>query len=128
MAISSNELSIQQFVDLLTQPPASFVWSQGEGRTIGTAPGAIVDIWPAHVEAALLFPPDDAALVVHNATLLLLILTALRPDWAGAAMWLKTQMGMAARAKLRHEGAQYGRGVWCTWERQHSRALLRVTR
>ena len=114
---------------LLSQPPASFAWSQSEdgSRTIGTCPGCGVDIWPDRVAVAALMPSDDAALVDRNSVLLLLILSALRPDWITAGDWLKTQMGMAARSKEGvYEGPNYSRGVTFGWSRKTSTATLKV--
>lgn len=115
---------------LLSQPPASFAWSQSEDgqRTIGTCPGCGVDIWPDRVEVAALMPGDDAALVERNSVLLLLILAALRPDWITAGDWLKTQMGMAAKAKGVYEGPNYSRRVTFGWSRKTSTATLKVKR
>jgi hypothetical protein len=113
---------------LLSQPPASFAWSSSEDgrRTIGTAPGAICDIWPDHVELAAIYPPDDLALAARNGALLLLVLCALRPEWASAPDWLKLQMRLAAKAKLMHEGTHYGQRVTFAYMRQNSRASLKV--
>ena len=114
---------------LLSQPPASFAWSQSEdgGRTIGTCPGCGVDIWSDRVEVAALMPSDQVELTERNSVLLLLILTALRPDWATAGDWLQTQMGMAARAKEGvYEGPNYSRQVTFGWSRKTSTATLKV--
>jgi hypothetical protein len=116
---------------LLSRPPASFAWSQSEDgvRTIGTCPGCGVDIWPDRVSVAALMPNDDAALVERNSVLLLLILTALRPDWATAGDWLTTQMGMAARNKRDvYEGTNYSRRVVFGWSKRTGTATLKVKR
>jgi len=120
---------MQPFIDLLSQPPASFAWStSADGqRTIGTATGAIVDIWPSHVEVALLFPPDDPALAAHNGALLLLIVTALRPEWNGAGKWLSMQLRMS-QGRATHEDTQYiGRATF-RWSAAESRVTVRLPR
>ena len=72
-------------------------------------------------------PNDDAPLVERNSVLLLLILTALRPDWPTAGDWLKTQMGMAARSRNTvYEGPNYSRQVTFGWSRKTSTATLKV--
>jgi len=113
---------------LLSQPPASFQWSQSAdgSRTIGTCPGCVVDIWPDRVEVAAVFAPDHPDLSARNATLFTLILTALRPDWVTAPDWLTTQMRMAAKARGPYEGVQYSRQVRFTFDRATSRATLKV--
>ena len=115
---------------LFSQPPASFVWTQSSdgSRTMGAAPGAVLDFWPDRVELAALMPPDRADLAAHNGALLLLLLTALRRDWMTASDWLKTQMGMAARATGFYEGVNYSRQVSFTFDRRVSRATLKVKR
>lgn len=128
MAISSKEQLTRQFVELLSQPPASFVWSSSEDgrRTIGTSQGAICDIWADHIELAAIFPPDDLALAGRNGTLMLLVLCALRPEWERAGDWLKLQLGLAAKAKVAHEGTHYGQRVTFSYMRGSSRAALKV--
>lgn len=115
---------------LLSQPPASFVWSQSEdgSRTIGTCPGCAIDLWPDRVEVAAVFAADDPDLSTRNATLFTLILVALCPDWATAPDWLTTQMRMATKAKGPYEGVHYSRGVRFLWDRQSSRGMLKVRR
>ena len=114
---------------LFSQPPASFVWTQSKDgrRTMGAAPGAVIDLWPDRVELAALMPPDRADLAAHNGALMLL-LTALRRDWITASDWLKTQMGMAGRSKGFYEGVNYSRQVSFTFDRRVSRATLKVKR
>ena len=113
---------------LLSQPPASFVWSRSAdgSRTIGTCPGCAVDLWPDRVEAAAVFAPDNPDLSARNATLFTLILAALRPDWVTAPDWLTTQMWMAAKARGFYEGPNYSRRVTFTFSRRESRATLKV--
>lgn len=113
---------------LLSQPPASFEWSQSAdgSRTIGTCSGCAVDLRPDRVEVAAVFAPDHADLSAHNAMLFVLILAALRPDWVTAPDWLTTQMRMAAKTHGLYEGVQYSRGVRFLWDRQTSRGLLKV--
>lgn len=116
---------------LLSQPPASFAWSSSEDgqRTIGTCPGCGVDIWADRVSVAALMPNDNPELVERNSVLLLLILTALRPDWVTAGDWLKSQMGMAARSKEAvYEGTNYSRRVTFGWSRKTSAATLKVAK
>ena len=115
---------------LFSQPPASFVWTQSKdgSRTMGAAPGAVIDLWPDRVELAALMPPDRQDLTAHNVALMLLLVTALRRDWITASDWLKTQMGMAARSKGFYEGVNYSRQISFTFDRRVSRATLKVRR
>lgn len=113
--------------DLFSQAPASFAWSERDGRTIGTSVGFALDLWPDRIEAAALFPPDDAALIGRNSTLLQLLLVATRPDWQSSGTWLATAMRTAARSKRAlPEEINITRGVRLTWDRAHSRATLRI--
>lgn len=113
---------------LFSQPPASFVWSQSADshRVMGTSAGAVLDLWPDRVELAAIMPPDRADLAARNATLMQLLLTALRRDWIGASDWLATQMRMAGRSKGFYDGTNYSRRVVFTFSRQSSRATLKV--
>lgn len=113
---------------LFSQPPASFQWAQGADgdRTIGTSAGAALDLWPDRVEFAGLFPPDSPELAARNATLMQLLLTALRRDWISASDWLTAQMRMAARSKEFYEGPNYSRRVSFAFDRKTSRATLKV--
>lgn len=115
-------------VELFTQPPASFVWSKSAdgSRTIGTSEGFILDIWPDRVEAAALFPPDRPDLVERNASLLQLLLMAMRPDWASAPSWLAQAMRQAARGHT--EEINVTRRVRFVSDPSQSRATLEVTR
>lgn len=113
---------------LFSQPPASFAWSQSADgrRVIGTSAGAVLDLWPDRVEFAGLFPPDSPELAARNATLMQLLLTALRRDWVTASDWLTTQMTMAGRSRGFYEGPNYSRRVTFTFSRRESRATLKV--
>lgn len=113
---------------LFSRPPASFTWSQSEdgSRVMGTSEGAVLDLWPDRVEFAGLFPPDRADLAARNGTLMQLLLTALRRDWVTASDWLTTQLRMATRTKGFYEGPNYSRRVVFTFDRQSSRATLKV--
>lgn len=115
---------------LLSQPPASFVWSKSRDgtRILGTAPGCAIDVWPSRVEVVALFPPDHPDEAARNAMLFTLILAALRPDWVTAPDWIATQMRMATKASGPYEGVQYSRGVRFLWDRQSSKAMLKVRR
>jgi hypothetical protein len=115
---------------LFSKPPASFAWSQSSDgtRTLGTSPGAIMDIWPGTVQLACIMAPDDQALVDRGVALLLLLLAALRPAWVTAPDWLAQQMRMAARAKGSYEGPNYSQRVTFFYDKQHSRAVLKVVR
>ena len=65
---------MQQLIDLFSKPPAGFVWAtNGQGRTLGTSEGFVLDIWTDTVEAAVLFPPDNSRLVRRNTMLCLLL-------------------------------------------------------
>lgn len=113
---------------LFSQPPASFAWSQSAdgSRVMGTSAGAVLDLWPDRVEFAAITPPDQPDLTARNATLMLLLLTALRHDWVTASDWLTTQLRMATRAKGFYEGMNYSRRVEFTFHRRESRATLKV--
>jgi hypothetical protein len=115
---------------LFSRPPASFAWSQSADgqRTLGTSPGAIMDLWPGTVQLACIMAPDDQALVNRGVALLLLLLAALRPAWVTAPDWLAQQMRMAARAKGPYEGPNYSQRVEFRYDKQHSRAVLKVVR
>ncbi len=115
---------------LFSQPPASFVWTQSKdgSRTMGAAPGAVIDLWHDRVELAALMPPDRVDLAAHNAALMLLLVTAMRRDWITASDWLTTQMRMAGRATGFYEGVNYSRRVSFTFDRRMSRATLKVKR
>jgi hypothetical protein len=115
-------------VELFSKPPASFVWSQSEDgtRTMGTSEGFVLDILPDRVEAAALFPPDRPDLVERNATLLQLLLVAMRPDWNSAASWLAQAMRMAARGH--REQINVSRRVRFVDDPTQSRATLRIQR
>jgi hypothetical protein len=119
---------MQQLIDLFSQPPASFVWSASEDgtRTMGTSEGFVLDIWPDRVEAAALFPPDRPDLVERNATLLQLLLLAMRPDWNSAPSWLAQAMRMAARGH--REDVNITRRVRFQNDPTHSRTTLRIVR
>ena len=119
---------MQQLIDLFSQPPASFRWSSSEDgtRTMGTSEGFVLDIWPDRVEAAALFPPDRPDLVERNATLLQLLLLAMRPDWASANGWLAQAMRMAARGH--NEDVNVTRRVRFVHDPTHSRTTLRIQR
>lgn len=119
---------MQQLIDLFSKPPASFVWSTSEDgrRTMGTAEGFVLDIWADRVEAVALFPHDRPDLVERNATLLQLLLLAMRPDWASASNWLAQAMRQAARGH--HEQINITRRVRFVQDAAHSRATLRIGR
>lgn len=114
--------------ELLSSPPASFQFSKSDDgtRTIGTSAGIVVDITADRVEAAALFPPDNAELAERNGVLLLLLLTYLRPDWQSAGSWLATQMQLAARTKKPFDSQNFTRRVTFAWQAIASRATLRI--
>lgn len=116
---------------LFSRPPASFAWSPSEDgqRIIGTSPGAVLDLWPNEVQLTCLFPPDDSALVSRGVQLMLLLLAAQRPAWAASPNWLAQQMRLATRAKsTTYEGPNYSQRVTFTYDKQHSRGMLKVVR
>lgn len=117
-----------QLIELLSKPPASFTWSRSEDgrRTMGTTEGFVLDLWPDRIEAAALFPPDRPDLVERNATLLQLLLLALRPDWHSAPSWLAQQMRLAARTEKPFESVNVTRRVTFSWSQAQSRATLKV--
>lgn len=119
----------EQLIELFSKPPASFTWSKSADgrRTMGTAEGFVLDLWPDRVEAAALFPPDRPDLVERNATLLELLLLALRPEWASAPSWLAQQMRLAARTEKPFEAPNVTRRMTFSWSQAQSRATLRVT-
>jgi hypothetical protein len=114
---------------LFTRPPASFLWSPSEDgrRVIGVTEGVVLDLWPDKAEMTALFPPDREDIAARNGTLMLLLLTATRPDWQSAGDWLTFHLRSAARGKSPiHEETNYTRGVTFSYSRATSRALLRV--
>lgn len=113
---------------LFSQPPASFAWSKSAdgNRVIGASAGAVLDLWPDRVEFAAITPPDQPDLTARNATLMLLLLTALRPEWVTAGDWLTMQLRMATRSQGVYEGPNYSRRVVFTFDRKASQATLRV--
>lgn len=114
---------------LFSKPPASFSWSQSEDgrRTIGASTGCVLDLWPDRAEMVATFPPDNAALAQRNSTLMLLLLTAMRPEWQSAGNWLAVQMRQAARSKVGQvDVPNVTRQVQFKYSRQHSRATLVV--
>lgn len=115
--------------ELFTRPPASFTWSQSEDgrRIIGASMGCVLDLWPDRAEMAATFPPDDAALASRNGTLMVLLLTSMRPEWSSAGDWLAVNMRRAARSKVvGFEEDNITRQVRFRYDRQHSRAMLVV--
>lgn len=116
---------MRKLIDLFSKPPASLVWSEGEGRTIGASEGFALDIWPDRVVASALLPPDRPDLAARNGTLLQLLLVALRPDWHTASAWLAQQLRLAQRHAA-FEGPNVTRRVTFLWSRQHSRVTLMV--
>lgn len=114
---------------IFSQPPASFAWSQSAdgSRVIGSSAGAVLDLWPDRAEFAAITPPDQPGLTARNATLMLLLLTALRHDWVTASDWLTTQLRMATRSQGFYEGMNYSRRVVFTFDRKASQATLKVT-
>lgn len=116
-------------IELFSKIPG-FAWSSSEDgqRMMGTTEGFVLDIWPGHVEAAALFPPDRADLAARNGTLFQVLLMAMRPDWQSAPSWLAQQMRRAARIGRLFEETNVTRRVVFTWTPRESRATLRVTR
>lgn len=121
-----NAVELQTF---LSQPPASFTWSQSADgmRTIGASEGCVIDLLSDRVEMAAVFPPDRADVAARNGALMALVLVALRKDWQSASDWLAVQMRQAARGKTPlFETENYSRQVRFVFDRQHSRATLRI--
>lgn len=122
-------MNIAELQTFLSQPPANFTWSQSEDgtRTIGAAEGCVIDLLPDRVEMAAVFPPDRADVAARNGALMALVLVALRKDWQSASDWLAVQMRQVARAKTPlFETENYSRQVRFVFDRQHSRATLRI--
>lgn len=129
MIVSFQKMPIE-IQNLLSQPPASFTWSQSDDgtRIIGASEGRVIDLWPDRAEMAAVFPPDRADVAARNGALMALVLCALRPQWQSASDWLAVQMRQAARAKTPlFETENYSRQVRFVFDRQHSRATLKVT-
>jgi hypothetical protein len=122
-------MNAAELQNLLSQPPASFTWSQSEDgtRTIGSSGGCVIDLLPDRVEMAAVFPPDRADVAARNGALMALVLVALRKEWQTAGDWLAVQMRQAARAKTPlFEAENYSRQVRFVFDRHHSRATLRI--
>lgn len=129
--VEGDAMTGSDLIELLSRPPASFTWSSSDDgqRTMGTAEGFVLDMWPDRVEAAALFPPDRPDLAARNGTIMQLLLMAMRPDWSSAASWLAQQMKLAARSKsARPEYVNVTRRLTLVWDRTHSRMTLRIAR
>jgi len=114
---------------VLSQPPASFAWSASDGALIGATQGIVVQVLPHKIECMAVMAYDAPALAQNNATLMLLLLTALRPEWGTAGDWLAREMLQAKQSAERsYAGPNANRGCCFEYDKQHSRATLTIKR
>ena len=124
-------MDIHALQALFSTPPASFVWATKEGRAIGASDGFLMDLWPDRIEAAALFTPNRAQLAQRNATLFLLLLMAMRPQWQNAHGWFAEALGLAKNYRPTETHPYFDltnteHRVRFTWDARASRATLRV--
>ena len=127
--LTQQRSSIDRLISALSSPPASFQWSAGDRALIGARAGFVVQVLHDKIECMAVMAYDAPQLAQINATLLLLILTALRPDWDAAGDWLAQQMRQAKASALRAYAGPNGEQSCCfEYDKQHSRATLTIKR
>jgi hypothetical protein len=119
---------IDRLIEALSKPPASFTWSHDHNRLIGTRAGFAVDIWPDKVVCLSIMAFDRPKLAQNNAILLLLVLTALRPDWNAAGDWLAVQMRQAKRVQGSYAGPNGEQSIVFEYHAKGAQALLTIKR
>lgn len=122
----------KELIELFSREPAALAWSTSKDgwQTIGTSGGFVLTLLGDMIEAAAIFPPDQPIVAERNGSLFHLLLVAMRPDWQTCSQWLEQQMRLAARWQKSgpYTEHNYARQVIFTWDRQHSRATLKVRR
>ena len=126
--IATPQTTVDTLIEALSAPPASFQWTAGNGRVMGTCAGFVLDIWPDKVEALAIMAPDQPTLTRNNALLLQIVLSALRPDWPASLDWLTQQFRQATQANGSYAGPNYIRGVIFAWNKQKSHVTLTLRR
>ena len=125
----STQPPLDRLITALSAPPASFQWTAGDGSLIGAARGIVVQVLPHKIECMAVMAYDAPALAQNNATLMLLMLVALRPTWDTAADWLAREMRQAKQAEHRvYAGPNGEQGCVFCYDKQHSRATLTIKR
>ena len=120
---------IHNLIEALSVPPASFHWTASDRALIGASTGIVVQVLPHKIECMAVMAYDAPALAQNNATLMLLMLVALRPAWDTAADWLAREMRQAKQAELRtYAGPNSEQGCVFCYDKQHSRATLTIKR
>lgn len=125
---ATPQTTVDTLIEALSAPPASFEWTAGNGRVIGTCAGFVLDIWPDKIEALAIMAPDQPTLTRNNAMLLQLVLSALRADWHTSSDWLAQQFRQATQANGSYAGPNYTRGVVFSWNKQKSHVILTLRR
>lgn len=118
-------------VTLFSKQPAALAWAVKEGRTIGASEGFLLDLWPDRAECVGVFARANPRLAARNATLLLLLLMACRPEWANVEVWLSETLRLARRFHPTESHPFFDltnteHRVRFTWDARLSRATLQV--
>ena len=120
---------LDRLIIALSAPPASFQWTASDGSLIGAAHGIVVQVLPHKIECQAVMAYDAPVLAQNNATLMLLMLMALRPAWNAAGDWLAREMRQAHLAEKRiYAGPNGDQGCVFCYDKQHSRATLTIKR
>ena len=120
---------IHNLIEALSLPPASFAWTASDGSLIGAARGIVVQVLPRKVECMAIMAYDAPKLAQNNALAMLLILTALRPEWEDAGAWLAREMLQSKQSEMRaYAGPNGDQGCCFEYDKQHSRAILTIKR
>ncbi len=123
------EQPLDRLIAALSAPPASFQWTAGDGSLIGAAQGIVVQVLPHKIECMAVMAYDAPQLAQNNATLMLLMLVALRPAWDTAADWLAREMRQAKATDRRvYAGPNGDQGCVFCYDKTHSRATLTIKR
>lgn len=110
-------------------PPASFHWTASDRALIGASTGIVVQVLPHKIECQAVMAYDAPRLAQDNATLMLLMLMALRPAWDAAGDWLAREMQQAKQTEHRvYAGPNGEQGCVFCYDKQHSRATLTIKR
>lgn len=125
--LQTTSSPVDRLITALSKPPASFAWTAGDGSLIGVSHGIVVHVLPHKVECMAVMAYDAPTLAQNNATLMLLILVALRPKWNAAGDWLAQQMRQAKQSTLRaYAGPNAEQNCCFEYDKQHSRATLTI--
>lgn len=125
---TSSINDVDNLIDALSKPPASFRWTAGNDRVIGLRDGFAVDIWPDKVICAAVMAFDRPKLAQNNALLLLLVLTALRPGWKDVDAWLAREMRQAKGARGSYAGPNGTQGLVFEYHAKGARVVLTIKR